>query len=239
MIIVPYISSPPKRRSSPVSRDHAGSGILCTPVRVKYCTAMTRRNHNKRKTRGNKSKPYEASIFRDIQTARRPSRIVKTLLSVNGTIASDGSGVIAGAISLNPSGSSEWSSWATLYDQFRVIGGVLNLVCWRALNDTGSPTIVRFAFDNDSSATPTAYSDVMQFAEVHDVTTIWTSGTVRRIPFKRPMKKGTPQTAQMWYDESSPSSIPGSLKYYGSGANASTGFFKYILDLVVEFQLRS
>ncbi len=200
---------------------------------------MTRRNHKNHQKRRNNNKPYEATIYRDLQIARRPSRVVKTILSVNGTIASDGSGVIAGAITLNPSSSSEWSSWATIYDQFRVIGGVLNLTCWRALNDTGAPTIVRFAFDNDSSATPTAYSDVMQFAEVHDVTTIWTSGAVRRIPFKRPMKKGTPQTAQIWYDESSPSSTPGSIKYYGSGANASTGFFKYILDYVVEFQMRS
>ncbi len=184
-------------------------------------------------------KNYEETIYRDINSARNPNRVVRTILSVNGTISSDGSGVIAGAISLNPSGSSEWSSWAALYDQFRVIGGVLNLVCWRALNDTGAPTIVRFAFDNDSSATPTSYGDVMQFAEVHDVSTIWTSGAVRRIPFKRPMKKGTPQTGSIWYDEASPSSTPGSIKYYGSGANASTGFLKYILDFVVEFQLRS
>ncbi len=196
------------------------------------------RQHKKRNTKKSAG-PYEATIYRDINAARNPNRVVRTILSVNGTIASDGSGVIAGAITMNPSSSAEWSSWSVLYDQFRVIGGVLNLVCWRALNDTGAPTIVRFAFDNDSSATPTSYGDVMQFAEVHDVTTIWTSGAVRKIPFKRPMKRGTPQTGLVWLDEASPSASPGAIKYYGSGANATTGFLKYIIDYVVEFQMRS
>ncbi len=182
---------------------------------------------------------YQDTIYRQINAARAPNVVRRIVLSVTGTIASDGAGVIAGAISMNPSGSSEWSSFAVIYDQFRVLGGVLNLMCTRPLNDTGAPTIVRFAFDNDSTATPTSYGDVMQFAEVTDVPSIWTSGTIMKVPFKRPVKSGTVQSQFVWYDEATPSASPGSLKYYGSGANATTGFMRYVLDYLVEFQVRS
>jgi hypothetical protein len=99
--------------------------------------------------------------------------------------------------------------------------------------------LVRFAFDNDSTTTPASYADVMGYSEITDIPVVWSSGAVRTVNFKRPMVKGVPQTASIWYNETSPSSSPGALKYYGQGLTGTTTYWNYVLDLLVEFQMRS
>jgi hypothetical protein len=197
---------------------------------------------NQRKTRSNKNQPrkYENAIYRDIASARNPNRIIKTVLAVQGTLTTSAGGVYAGAFGMDPSGSAEWSSFAALYDQFRVIGGNMKIVSALANgNSTALNGIVAFAFDNDSSAAPANYGQIMQFAEITDVPACWTSGVIKQIPFRRPMKNGTPQSQFLWYDEASPSASPGGLKFYGSGLSNSTTYWSYIIEYVVEFQLRA
>jgi len=183
---------------------------------------------------------YENTIYRDISIARMPNRVMKTVLAIQGTVSSSGGGVISGAFSMDPSGSAEWSSFAGIYDQFRVIGGNLKLVsCTANGNLSVLNSICAFAFDNDSGATPTTYGQIMQFAEITDVPGCWTSGAIKQIPFRRPFRKGVPQSQFTWYDEASPSASPGSLKFYGSGFSNSITYWSYILEYVVEFQLRA
>jgi hypothetical protein len=197
---------------------------------------------NQKKTRSNKNKvaKYENLIYRDIANARAPNRVVTVVLAQQATLTTSAGGVFAGAFSMDPSGSAEWASFAALYDQFRVIGGNLKIVSAIANgNTTVANGIVAFAFDNDSSAAPANYGQIMQFAEVTDVPACWTSGTIKQIPFRRPMKRGTPQSQFLWYDEASPSASPGGLKFYGSGLSNSTTYWSYILEYVVQFQLRA
>ncbi len=183
---------------------------------------------------------YEDKIYRDILVARAPNRVTKTLLCINGTLSSNGSGVMSGAFGMDPSGSAEWSSFAAIYDQFRVIGGVLKLASMVPNGSTTvSNSIVAFAYDNDSAATPTTYGQIMQFAEITDVPACWTSGAIKQIPFRRPFLRGQPQSQFVWYDEATPSASPGGLKFYGSGLSNSTSYWSYILEYVVEFQMRA
>jgi hypothetical protein len=197
-------------------------------------------NKNQRRSRTNKSGQYQNTIYKDLAIARTPNRVVKVVLSIQGTISSSAGGIMSGAFAMDPSGSSEWASFAGIYDQFRVLGGVLNL-CPITANGNSSfqNAICRFAFDNDSSATPTTYGQIMDFAEVTDTLGTWTSGVIKRIPFRRPFRNGVPQSQFNWYDEASPSASPGGLKYYGSGFSNSITYWSYILDYVVEFQMRS
>jgi len=145
---------------------------------------------------------------------------------------------MAGAILMDPSGSAEWSSLALIYDQFRVLGGQVKISCMVPNSVIGSG-VVRFAFDNDSTTTPAAYSDVLMYSEVTDIPLLWSSGQVRTVDFRRPVLNGLPQESNIWYNETSPSSSPGSLKYYGSGATGSTTYWNCICDYLVEFQMRS
>lgn len=145
---------------------------------------------------------------------------------------------MAGSLTMDPSGSAEWSSFALVYDQFRVLGGQLHL-CSMVPNSVVGSGLIRFAFDNDSTTTPASYADVMGYSEITDIPAVWSSGAVRTVSFKRPMVKGVPQTGSIWYNETSPSSSPGALKYYGQGLTGTTTYWNYVLDLLVEFQMRS
>jgi len=140
---------------------------------------------------------------------------------------------------MDPSGSAKWSHYASIFDMFRVVGGVLRLVpvC---TNIAVANAIVLFAFDNDSTTTPSAITDIANYAEVTQLPAVWTSGSVRTVPFIRPMKKGVVQsTSTLWLDEATPSGSPGALKFYGSGLNNSTSYYSYELEYIVEFMYRS
>lgn len=140
---------------------------------------------------------------------------------------------------MNPSSGSTWSQLALLYDQFRVIGGQLKLVPRTANNSGAINGLIRFAFDNDSSTTPTSIGDIAAYSEITDHPAVWTSGTVKLVNYKRPIVRGVIQGAQQWYDEGTPSASPGALKYYCSGLSASITYLNYVMDYLVEFMYRS
>ncbi len=194
---------------------------------------------NRRKSRRGNGKKFESGIERIMVAARNPVRIHRTILSFQSIVATNGSGEFTGSLGMDPSGANEWASYALLYDQFRVVGGQLKLACCIPNNSSALNTIVRFAFDNDSNTPPTSYGSVMQFSEVTDVPAIWATG-IKTVNFRRPVIKGIPQSENaLWINEATPSVSLGGLKLYGSGATPSTTYWSFILDYVVEFQMRS
>lgn len=174
-----------------------------------------------------------------MRQAHVSNQITTVSLPIFGTISSNGSGEIKGAFGMDPSGANKWSHYASIFDMFRVVGGVLRLVpvC---TNIAVANALVLFAFDNDSTATPTAATDLSNYAEVTQLPAVWTSGGVRTVPFMRPMKGGTVQsTTALWLDEATPSGSLGGLKFYGSGLNNSTSYYSYELEYIVQFMYRS
>lgn len=169
--------------------------------------------------------------------ARNPVVTRQYVLSVQGYLGSTAGGVMAGVLLMDPSGSAEWASLALIYDQFRVLGGQLK-ICSMIPNTAVGGGLVRFAFDNDSTTVPASYADVMAFSEVTDVPALFTNG-VKTVNFRRPVLRGTPQTGSIWYNETSPASSPGALKYYSQGLTGTTTYWSYVLDYLVEFQMRS
>lgn len=173
-----------------------------------------------------------------MQLSRSPTVIRRFILSTTGSLGSDGAGVMAGAITMDPSGSTLWSHLALLYDQFRVIGGQVKLVP-RTSNNSGAVNgIVRFVFD-DSTTTPTSLADISGYSELTDVPAEWTGGQVKVVNFKRPVIKGVVQGQQLWYNETTPSASPGAVKFYASGLSASITYLNYVIDYLCEFQMRS
>jgi len=198
---------------------------------------MTRTN---RKTNQKRRTPkYENSIVPLMQRTRNPNEIYRSIMTVTGSLGSDGAGVLSGAFTMNPSSSSTWSSVALLYDQFRVIGGQLKMVPRTANNSGAINGLIRFVFDNDSTVTPTSLGDISGYSEISEVPAVWTSGAIKTVNFKRPMVRGVVQGQQLWYDEGSPAASPGAVKFYGSGLSASITYINYVLDYLVEFQYRS
>jgi len=192
------------------------------------------KKQNKRTTR-----KYESSIAPMMQSARNPLTIHRAIISISGTLTSNGAGVLAGAFGMDPSGGSTWASFALLYDQFRVIGGQCKLVPRTSNNSANISGLMRFAFDNDSSTTPTSLNELSGYSEVTEIPAVWTSGAIKVVNFKRPVVRGVVQGSQLWYNETSPSSSPGALKFYVDGLTASTAYLNYVVDYLVEFQMRS
>jgi hypothetical protein len=78
------------------------------------------------------------------------------------------SNVVSGAFGLSPRVSAEWSSIASLFDEYRVIGVRYTFVTALVAGNTGSNWIGGgFAIANDynSSSTPSSYVDVLSHAE--------------------------------------------------------------------------
>jgi len=192
------------------------------------------RRSNKRNHNNNNN------INRQIAIARSPTMRTKVVLTVNGVLGSDGAGVLAGAFSMNPSSADKWSQYASIYDCFRVVGGRLSLASVASNSGTSLNSLCIFAFDNDSSGTPTAYSDVTSYSEVKRLPVCWSSGAIKTVPFSRPVIGGIIQsTSSLWIDEQSPSNSLGSLKFYASALTASTNYWHYVLEYLCEFLYRS
>jgi len=198
---------------------------------------MTNSKNQNKKHNNRSGKKYESTINTLMIRARNPIVTRQFVLSVQGYLGSTAGGVMAGALLMDPSGASEWASLALLYDQFRVLGGQLK-ICSMIPNTAVGGGLVRFAFDNDSTTTPASYADVMQYSEVTDVPALFTNG-VKTVNFRRPVLRGVPQQGSIWYNETSPASSPGALKYYSQGLTGTTTYWSYVLDYLVEFQMRS
>jgi len=173
-----------------------------------------------------------------INRARHPTSKFQYVLSYESALTSDGSGVMAGTIVMDPSGCAEWSSFAAIFDQFRVLGGQVSFCSVLPVSSTANNSLMRLAFDNDSTTTPTSYADLSSYSEVADWPVIFTSGAMKRFSFRRPVTGGTPDQGNIWYNETSPSSSPGGVKLFANGCTATTTYFKYWVDLLVEFQMR-
>jgi len=200
---------------------------------------MTHSKSKKSNKQNRSTRKYESSIAPMMQAARSPIAIRRFIISISGTLTTTAGGVLSGSFGMDPSGGSTWSSIALLYDQFRVIGGQLKMVPRTSLNSANISGLVRFAFDNDSTTVPTSLNELAGYSELTEVPAVWTSGAIKVVNFKRPMIKGVVQGQQLWYNETAPSSSPGALKFYGDGLTASTAYINYVLDYLVEFQMRS
>jgi hypothetical protein len=200
--------------------------------------AMGKKQSRKRGAGG--AANFARSVQPMMSVARSPTTLNRVVLSTIGTLSSDGAGVLAGAFTMDPSAASKWSQYSSIYDQFRVLGGVLKIASCPSNGAASLNSICRFAFDNDSSGTPTSYTDVANYSEITDIPVTWSSGAIRTVAFRRPVRRGQLQvTTSQWLDEQTPSSSLGALKFYASGLTASTLYWHYILDYLVEWMYRS
>jgi len=172
--------------------------------------------------------------------ARLPTQRTKVVLSLSGSLGSDGAGKLAGAFTMNPSSADKWSQYASTYDSFRVVGGRLDIASVVPFNSGSNNSICIFAFDNDSTGTPTAYSDVTAYSEMTRMPVCWTTGGIKSVYFQRPVLNGVVQsTSPLWIDEQSPSSSLGALKFYADGLSNSITYWHYVIEYLCEFMYRS
>jgi len=172
-------------------------------------------------------KMYKLGI-RSALTGSNNSGFVKTVLSVHGSLTTTVGGAVLGGVSLDPSPSSEWSTFATLFDEFRVTSGQVKVV--PVLSGMSTAGLVCMAFDNDDATVPSSIDDVVcyQNSKLDSLS----KGQVFR--FKRP----NITSSAYWVDVASPATSLGMVKLVLAVCSGSTSVAYYWGRLEVEFRGR-
>lgn len=196
-------------------------------------TRNRRRKTQKRAKPSHSLKAYGASTNSD-------NRIIKQTIHGYGTISSDGAGKMATAIQLDPSAlsSTDWADFSSAYDEFRVIGAQINMCSLLQNSITSVNNLMFVAFDNDSHAAPTSYTQVQQYSTHRTSCTIFQHPNGRCLTYRWWRPTAGAETTIPWVDVATPSGSDGSFLIYADTLTISTGYLVYEVELFVEFRGR-
>jgi len=170
-------------------------------------------------------------------------RIEKVRLVYNSTLSSTVGGFIIGTLSMNPNAGSEWSSYAALYDEFRVRGIRISLISSQQYSVTAKNGTVRIVFDNDDSVALTSLSAALEYDTCQIIPSVFShvvktenKSPALQLAWARPTAGKA--TAINWIDVATPATSPGSIKIYSDAVTVSTQYFEYVLEFFCEFRGR-
>ncbi len=166
---------------------------------------------------------------------KQDTTLVRATVHGSGVLSSSAGGVLATAISLDPSVTgSDWADFSSTYDEFRVIGAKISFSSTQPNNNVNG-NIVAVALDNDSASAPATFSAVQQYSTCRYFPALWT-GKLCSFEFWRPIKGA--ETAIIWDDVANPSGSLGSIQIYSGSLTASSTYLAYAVELYLEFRGR-
>jgi hypothetical protein len=186
-----------------------------------------------RKSAPRTAKPMRNGISSKIQKVNSKSQTGRQfVLHKSGTLSTTGAGSIAGTLNVGDiSTFSDFAGeFAALYDEYRVIGGRLKLYSTLGPGHTLGCSLMALAFDNDNATgSPASTDELIQYAS----SKVMNAGRDSKYfyTFERPA------SMNLWRDVASPSSDCG-IKYYATTLTVSTLYFKYELEILVDFRGR-
>jgi hypothetical protein len=149
------------------------------------------------------------------------------LLSAAATLSSSAGGVIDLVINNDPSGYTDWSSFATIYDEFRVLSMEFKYVPRNRYSKTTTTCIPVFqVIDRDSVGALSSVNATVQYS----------SCKIRSVedPFTEIIRMiGTP--GAQFITTASPT-WTFSAKFYQSGYSASTNYGDFLIHILVQFR---
>jgi hypothetical protein len=150
----------------------------------------------------------------------------------SGTLTSSAGGTLTGTLDIgNLALYSDFSNeLGSLYDEYRILGGRLKLYSTLGPGHTSGCSLMAIAFDNDNpSGSPASTDELIQFAS----SKVLNAGRDSKYfyTFERP------RSMLLWRDVATPVSDCG-LKYYATTLTVSTLYFKYELEVLVDFRGR-
>lgn len=155
----------------------------------------------------------------------------KTVLKIASSLASTGSSSRYGAYTFDPSGTTDWSDFNGLFDQFRVLEIKLTLSPAYRYFDTGYIVV---AGDNDDATVPTTFDSVVQYANSKTLVIGSTHDLV--FEYKRP----NITASAYWVDVASPTTSAGAIKLACTETTSTNArlILWAITEYVVEFRQR-
>lgn len=150
-----------------------------------------------------------------------------------GTLTSSAGGTITTVLSMDPSGFPDWGQIVNYYDEFRVMGVRLILMCVQQTSIATTQNLGWIVFDNDDTSVIGSGNSGAQFVHKYVVPSQFThiNGKSPELMFKRPVSKTSPV---IWRDVAAPATSDGSIKFYFDGLSVSTKYFQYYVEYFVE-----
>lgn len=152
---------------------------------------------------------------------------------------------VQGAIDMNPTNSSEWTTFSSLYDEFRVVGIRINLFSVQQYSVTALNSAVGFVYDNDDSAVLASIQTIAEYPTVQWVPAVFqhhlrseNQPMCQQYAWARPTSGSN--TAVNWVNVglASTTTCPGSVKYFGDSVTSSTKYYRIVIERFVEFRGR-
>jgi hypothetical protein len=163
-------------------------------------------------------------------------------VTINGalTISSNGAGIVNTVITMDPSAltGTDWADFSSTYDEFRVLGGEIDMVSNFQNSITAANNLLVIGYDNDSTAAQTSYTGALQYSTSNVTSAIFqhSGGKVKRYYWWRPTAGG--ETTIPWSDVATPSGSPGGMYLYAESLNLSAAYFAVAVKLFVELRGR-
>jgi len=197
------------------------------------------RMRRQRVFRASRNSLLSDNIVPALQSYIQPvDKIYRSRLSYLFTLSTSSGGNILAAEPVNPTSASDFLSLGALYDEYRVMGGTLNIIYTNQLVSSSSsqePSLMFVAYDFNDVAAPGSVTDVLSYGNRTQFRAI----SLDRVPFvyqfKYPIRGAA--TSIPWTPTASPVSY-GSLKFAGTGMTPSSLYFEAVLDIYVQFRGR-
>jgi hypothetical protein len=169
---------------------------------------------------------------------QRENMIYRVRLSFTTVLSTTGGGSILTSIALNPSLASEFSAFQAIYDEYRIMGGVVILTTTPPIQTSGSSPEsgqIYLAYDFNDTTAPSTVADVITLGTRSQFQAI----SADRLPFKYHFR--TPLagngTAINWIPVASATNT-GSIKFAAQNLTASRDYTDVLVDLYVQFRGR-
>jgi len=193
----------------------------------------TRRNRSSRSLANRRD---QAIVMQALRPVSNVSTTVTRVLTYESNYSSSVAGVIAAQVPFNPTGYSDWTAMAALYDEFRVIGGTIKFFCAQQNSVTVQAAPIICVYDNDDQSTAlTGYTGALDYSSKIQFSSIWDNN---RFPSMTAAcySAASPTTGVVWATTGNPAAFIHSFKMFGNGLTASTTYLNVTAQIVVQFR---
>ncbi len=211
---------------------------------------MTSRSARRQKKKGSQlshtnQERMASSLVHRYQPSVQDNKVYPVRLTVQTVLASNGIGLLNGIITMNPSGSAEWTVNSNLYDDFRVMGIRVRLISLQQYSVTALCTPVVIAYDDNNATALASFDAGLQYNTHHLFPSVFQMsafGAQNRdccleYVFMRPT--AGKDTAVIWVDTANPGNTLGAVKFYGGSLTNSTNYITACVDYYVQFRGRN
>jgi len=187
---------------------------------------------------GKKKGGTVAKIAQEFKASTDNQHLSTQRLVVSNNVTTTVGGIINNTFPMNPSGTSEWSTFATIYDEFRVLAVRITLVSLQQFSVTNANAMLFVVFDNDDSNALGSNTAALSYDTCRVASAVMTHSGGR--PFSAMWARPTAgkNTAIPWVDIGSPAGSIGSIKLFSSGLAASVGYLQYSIEYFTEYRGR-